>query len=550
MFPLFNLCGIRKNSEYQKDADGKEVRGSDGKRIVVKKGWGRRAPHIIYTTILLIVLGAFAYSPAKWADMLLNNAIVYGWKQEDGIWNDGPMPFTATDGLDCSKPLTLNTSIGMQYFNKTSTDSTNAVTLIYSSDICASLASKSSVCWPGPSGAKKTGDGAPRVCAKVAGETLAIHYLLIVTFTKFACEMQYAAMGPARIEVYPWKEERVQVNALYIIYVVLAILVFVVGNTQIQGQNELGTKPEGGQSVRTFWAIYLVISNFIGFGSIPAVRDAQQLSLVKTTNVLAEYKQILTSKHEAHATFRAYLLQRFLQTLWNNIRIGTYYYYCLYVLQVSLAQTALVIGLGAGVGLFLNAFLQGFWAGIFGMKSKNGREHGRDPRVWTLVVFAVGLSHDLDNHYWTRDMGIVKRREGVYKTLQVVFRTLAQIIGVIVVSSLVIGATPLCDTTIDPSLLNPACQTTIFHYWIILIPIIRVIEIWSVWRFPLTGDKIRQLYLIQGDNQKAVEGTDAANTVDFTKAGNVNPNPANKTPTLIAVTNPTVVETNATDKDV
>ena len=147
-------------------------------------------------------------------------------------------------------------------------------------------------------------------------------------------------------------------------------------------------------------------------------------------------------------------------------------------------------------------------------------------------------------------MGIVKRREGVYKTFQVVIRSLAQIIGVIVVSSLVIGATPLCDTTIDPSLLNPACQTTIFHYWIILIPIIRVIEIWSVWRFPLTGDKIRQLYLIQGDNQKAVEGTDAANTVDFTKAANVNFNPANKTPTLIAVTNPTVVETNATDKDV
>ena len=42
----------------------------------------------------------------------------------------------------------------------------------------------------------------------------------------------------------------------------------------------------------------------------------------------------------------------------------------------------------------------------------------------------------------------------------------------------------------------------------------------------------------------------SANTVDFTKAGNVNPNPLNKTPTLIAVTNPTVVETNATDKDV
>ena len=343
--------------------------------------------HNVGTIIIIIINRTTAPDSTR----LLNNAIVYGWKQEDGIWNDGPMPFTATDGLDCSKPLTLNTSIGMQYFNRTSTDSTNAVTLVYSSDICASLASKSSVCWPGPSGAKKTGDGAPRVCAKVAGETLAIHYLLIVTFTKFACEMQYAAMGPARIEVYPWKEERVQVNALYVIYVVLAILVFVVGNTQIQGQNELGTKPEGGQSVRTFWAIYLVISNFIGFGSIPAVRDAQQLSLVKTTNVLVEYKQILTSKHEAHSTFRAYLLQRFLQTLWNNIRIGTYYYYCLYVLQVSLAQTALVIGLGAGVGLFLNAFLQGFWAGIFGMKSKKGREHGRDPRVWALVVFVVGL---------------------------------------------------------------------------------------------------------------------------------------------------------------
>ena len=25
------------------------------------------------------------------------------------------------------------------------------------------------------------------------------------------------------------------------------------------------------------------------------------------------------------------------------------------------------------------------------MKSKKGREHGRDPRVWALVVFAVGL---------------------------------------------------------------------------------------------------------------------------------------------------------------
>ena len=101
--------------------------------------------HNVGTIIIIIINRTTAPDSTR----LLNNAIVYGWKQEDGIWNDGPMPFTATDGLDCSKPLTLNTSIGMQYFNKTSTDSTNAVTLLYSSDICASLASKSSICWPG-----------------------------------------------------------------------------------------------------------------------------------------------------------------------------------------------------------------------------------------------------------------------------------------------------------------------------------------------------------------------------------------------------------------
>ena len=580
--PLFEAIGMKKKTTYKTDADGKEVRGEDGKRIVVRKGWGRRAPHLTYTNAALVVMAFFLYSPATWCNLAtvsdetakLNDATIYSWKQEDGEWVDGVFPFSPVSGLDCSKKLTLNTSIGMQYFNTTYTDTTGGMTPLYSQDICSNLVGLNSVCWPGPTGAPETGDNKPRVCGHMNGAGLGLHWFLLVLFMKFFTETEYAAMGPARIEVYPWKEERVQVGAMLVVYAILAILVFVVGNAQIQGVNELGSAPNGGQSIRNGWALYLAISNLIGFCSIPAVRDAQQQTDVKATNVFQEYKHILTSKHEAHYAFRIFLIHRSLSSFWNGVRIGTIVYYLMYARMVPLSQAAGVIALGGGIGLFLNAIMQCIWGCVFGMKASKGREHGRDPKIWTLVVYVGGIigwllitalmlqpikpgtaigtgfgivimaiyheiqnsitgaldaswlgwCHDLDNHYWQVEQGVKKRREAIYKSLQAVCERLSTFIAELLVNAvLVLGTNPICDTSLQPKDMNPKCGESLFHYWLILIPIARIIQTVAVYMFPITGEKLKTLYLKQAEFQKAIEGTAAANTVSFVQKNQKNP---------------------------
>ena len=53
---------------------------------------------------------------------------------------------------------------------------------------------------------------------------------------------------------------------------------------------------------------------------------------------------------------------------------------------------------------------------------------------------------------------------------------------------------------------------------------------------------MKQLYLKQAEVQKAIEGTDAANTVDFTKkVSGANVVTTTGSPTVVIVTNPTNV---------
>ena len=524
--PCFEGCQMRRDTEYQKDADGKVLRDDDGKRIVKRKGWGRRAPHLVYTTTGLVIISLFLYQPAGgWCSLAkekdstakLNGKTIIGWTndmgEESADWVAGDFPMNSAAGLDCSKPLKLNvTGDGVIEFSKIYTDSAGGETPLYSHEICTNLVSLTSVCWPGPVGAAGgEGDGAPRVCGQMNQDALSLHWFIMAILMKWFCENIYMAMNPAKFEVYPWKNERVQVTAMIVIYAVLAILVFVVANAQIQGANELGSMPNGGQGIRNGWAIYMAISCCIGFGSIPATRDAQQFAK-KSTNLFQEYKQILTSKHEAHYAFRIFVLKNASHSLWNGLRIGTIVFYMMYARMVPLAQTAAVIGAGAGLGLFLNACLQGFWAAVFGQKSSKGREHGRDPRMWAFTIYVVGLIGwlliviglmqpvkpgtsigtglgmfilmvyheiqnsitsalnaswlgwciDLDNHYWQIEKGEKKRREAIYRSFLSTWERLMGVLGAIFILGILLNPS-LCNTALDPKDMDPKCGETMFY---------------------------------------------------------------------------------------
>ena len=97
----------------------------------------------------------------------------------------------------------------------------------------------------GPTGAEKEGDGGPRVCAIMVHQALADHFFFISLFWYTFSGIGTRSGEASLVEVYPWKEERVQLRTFvaplygggWALYLILFLFV--------ASQHELAGRPNG-----------------------------------------------------------------------------------------------------------------------------------------------------------------------------------------------------------------------------------------------------------------------------------------------------------------
>ncbi len=220
---------------------------------------GRRVPYFVISNALVLVLGFFTWRPSRWANMakeiqpdrLLKkyNFSNYQYYGEDiKPWpSDGLM---TANGFDCSKKLRVfnkdnRTDPLVFNFNVTrNTGEANEVPM-YGTDMCAALVSNRSVCWPGPTGAEIEGDGGKRVCAYMAHEELANHWFIMSFMFVLFSFPGISAAAATTVEVYPWKEERMQLKSYSPWIGGVSFTLYLIMNAYVTSSNEHTTRPNG-----------------------------------------------------------------------------------------------------------------------------------------------------------------------------------------------------------------------------------------------------------------------------------------------------------------
>jgi hypothetical protein len=112
-----------------------------------------------------------------------------------------------------------------------------------------------------------------------------------------------------------------------------------------------------------------------------------------------------------------------------------------------------------------------------------------------------------------------KRRETVVKALGNFGASLGTFIGLAVVNAYVIGDS-VCNTNYSHDNQTPACQNGLFYFWGLIIPAVRILVVVLIYFFPITGERLKQLYINQGQTQLALPGTDSELTVVTSAAVN------------------------------
>ena len=568
---------------------------------------GRRAPHLIYATIFLTTVGFFMYRPAKWADLLTTRAsdaaiLKYGnvsWIQY-GSHDQIPYDVNAAipkSGFDCSKKMKVGTSDGILHFNRTLPNpfggAENPEALVYGNDICETFVSKFSVCWPGPSGAEDEGDGGKRVCAKIASDVLGIQFFIIGLFGYFFQETIWQAGTTASVEVYPWKEERVQLRAYAAPVYGFGWLIYLILFLFVASQHEIAGRPNGAIGYRNGIAIIVCCFMVFNFLSVGPFMDAKQVfgNDEKAINIFSEYKSLLTA--ESAIPIRYLWANTLLSSLASQIWLTSFWYLCYYVWGLSRAEAPGLVALGFLLAILLSTCFTCVWGQvIFGTKSKEGREHSRDPRkivlisevcsiivgliVWLtlyrprpladlkagivtdgsflILAFCIspifgsvltmweasayGWANDYDNHYHA-DKGR-KRRESYIRGISATCRGICTFIGLGIVNSLTLGANPVCNTQLSTRLQNDGCQGALYTMNITAFLVCRILRLFVIYFFPIHDDVLRELYKKQGKHHMARRDSKAWKTVNADKP--VEMPTASSAPVVVVNSAPVIVQ--------
>jgi len=585
-----------------------------------RKKCGRRAPHLTYSTALAMVCCILAWMMPTFANQATQSQIdpvsryfakdtslafttgsMYRQKKSDatkwGDWKayDEKIFFDEKAGLDCSLMLQIQPIVGtLQSFNNTGPTPARAI-VNYGNDICASIISPRSVCWPGPTGnPTKVGDGGPRVCAFTAGSSLAGWFFFVAFVGRLGWESQWMLSGATKWEIYPWIEERMRNNQFTALTTALGVISFAVLSVPIGGNHEMGNNPNGGASTRLTLSIVVMVLASFGFLSIKPWQDAKQASdkHVKASNQLLEWKEILTNKNTAPMRWATFTY--FLASIQGTFTISTVVYFFVFVSNVPPALVGLSVGGVAILTLSIETVCAVVWNCIFGKGKGDNRADAKSSQQlrWYFLIFHLisvvmtivgglfvakplprdqvggplpliifmamfrvpgsiysawltaisGWAIDEDYHNSLRDgLKNAKRREASWAGLRLFFRSLGGIIGFFIIASVMggPGITPICDSTKAAKDQTMACPEGIHFFWLWLNAIFLTLMGVSGFMFPIHGERLVALIKKQGDAQKARAGTKASELTNNTP----NPSVTVNTDVVKIVETPTIVET-------
>ena len=332
-----------------------------------RKTWGRRAPPLLLYIPLMSLPMLFVWMPPNWA--------LTAYKTDVG---SARLPqtnyiFPTKDGVDCSLPITLVdlSTDHVHVFNKTLT-SGDVVAFNSTMTICEAVVSVNSFCWPVSDTVRK---------CSYSDSVVAYWWFACFILGMWCFENINAAYKAGSIEIYPWKEERLQLTSLGVIIAILGVAVPVVTSGIVQNSSEFGTSPMGGASARWTASIISCASVFFGMGSFLPLKDARQPTTQKPTFFIYEWYNLL----KTHDAMRWNFVNVIINQIWQGLQAAMILYYLNIVALVPTAEAGTGYILTVIVGLFTRILSAGIWGYIFGKTNPKGREQSRNPRNLQMV---------------------------------------------------------------------------------------------------------------------------------------------------------------------
>jgi len=499
-----------------------------------RKTWGRRAPPMLLYIPLMSIPLFFVWLPPNWALTATETAATAKYPSSD-------FTFPA-EGVDCSVPVALTLINGARMsFNETlPTNKLSKDLTLYNgtTTICEAVVSINSFCWPVSDTVRKCSYSDPVV---------AYWWFFCFVVGMWCFENINAAYKAGSIEIYPWKEERLQLTSLGVIIAILGVSVPVVTSGIVQNNSEFGASPFGGNQARMVASVVSCVCVYFGLASYLPLKDARQPSRDKPTFFVWEWIDLL--KH--HDAMRWNFINVIFNQIWQGLQSAMILYYLNIVALVPTAEAGTGYILTVIVGLFTRivaAVVLGF---VFGSTNPKGRELSRNPRTAQLVgcllcivasfvtilidpptprnetgsYTGILLNYALANvfhspyDYWWNSMrgwqidedchrsGVgKKRREGVIVGLLNFGIAIGSTIGVIVVSVVLVGADPICDTRLAANQMSETCVDFIWYTFLLGLPLLKAINLVVVLMHPIKGERLTQLYYTQGDHHQVIDG--------------------------------------------
>ena len=241
----------------------------------------------------------------------------------------------------------------------------------YGNHICEHFVSLKSICWPGPTGAADAGDNGNRVCSYVNNSSIGLH-MGILMFVVYVLNELVGLLGfAAAVEVYPWKEERIQVLAIGVVWAILAVIGWVILWSDVTANSELTTRPNGAIANRNQIGLLAAVLMSIGLAASWPWRDGRQAKATDTkpTNVLTEVKELMCDpKNPVVGAVKLYFCAVTLYAMQNQMRLLSGIYIFMYVLQMPPEMAAPAIASAASAGLAVRILFTILWGGYYGSK--------------------------------------------------------------------------------------------------------------------------------------------------------------------------------------
>lgn len=339
---------------------------------------------------------------------------------------------------------------------------------------------------------------------------LAGWYFVVVTLGMWSWEQVLIAAQAGTVECYPYKEERVVVEACNVAFTAIGVSIAVV-LIAVAYQFDLSEHPE----IRTALGMSCGGIGLLSLPSAYALRDARQLSNARAVPAfLRSIQEVMQN-----SAFRWLVAENVVSGIAGGTLTSFFLYYFTFVCNLKDSDISLYVVAIPVLGLIMQSICAACWGKFYASK-------GRTPRGWTVVgrvldavaTFAILLNStsiegfllwfcvnriaQSPRSFWSisargwvidEDSHRVegRRRESLFTGVASAIGKVATLLG----SALIAGQSLAgIDTTRDRNFEQPASGILYIRcMYMIVLPVLYIIQAYCIWQFPIIGARLEQL---------------------------------------------------------